>query len=312
VDHTARSANVADDSGDSPSASLMQRDGKGIGTARPRHELWSRFRSNRSAMVGAVIIAVLCLVALLAPVIAIHPYAQQNLLQSLDPPFTPGYPLGTDEFGRDVFSRLVWGSQVSLKIGVIVTGVSMVIGVTIGCISGFYGGSVDLLLSSLMDLVWAFPLILVALLIVTIIGPGINGAMIATGLVAWAGFARIVRGEVLALRDRTFVVAARSIGAGNARVIVRHIFPNIIGPVLVMASFIMATAVVIEASLSFFGLGAQPPTPSWGAMLNDGRQYINRAYWLSVFPGLAIAILVLGFNIFGDGLRDVFDPRMRN
>lgn len=309
MNRSAQSRNGTDYS--EPQVELTLKNAR-IAGAGNRHELLSRFLMNRSAIFGSVIIGMLCIIALLAPVIALHPYAKQNLLQSLNPPLTASYPLGTDEFGRDVYSRLVWGSQVSLKVGVIVTGVSMVIGVFLGCISGFYGGTVDLLLSSFMDLVWGFPLILVALLLVTVTGPGINGAMVATGLVAWAGFARIVRGEVLALRDRTFVLAARSLGAGNMRVIVRHIFPNIIGPILVMASFIMATAVVIEASLSFFGLGAQPPTPSWGSMLNDGRQYISRAWWLSVFPGVAIAVLVLGFNILGDGLRDVFDPRMRN
>jgi ABC-type dipeptide/oligopeptide/nickel transport system permease subunit len=263
-------------------------------------------------MFGLVIILILCLVALLAPVLALHSYVQQDLLQSLDPPLTPGYPLGTDQFGRDVFSRLVWGSRVSLEVGLIVTSISMAVGLVIGCVSGYYGGAVDLVLANLTDLVWGFPLILVALLLVTVIGPGLQGAMIATGLVAWSGFARIVRGEVLALRERSFVVAARALGAGDLRIIFRHILPNIVGPVLVMASFIMAAAVLIEAALSFLGLGAQPPTPSWGAMLNDGRAYINRAYWLAVYPGVAIALLVLGFNLLGDGLRDVFDPRMRD
>jgi peptide/nickel transport system permease protein len=268
--------------------------------------------ANRSAVAGLAIILVLCLVALLAPVIATHPYAQQDLLRSLEPPLTPGHPLGTDNFGRDVYSRIAWGARVSLQVGLIVTSVSMVIGLVIGCVAGYYRGNVDLVLSNLVDLVWGFPLILVALLLVAVIGPGLNGAMIATGLVAWAGFARIVRGEVLVLRERAFVVAARALGAGDGRIILRHILPNITGPVLVMATFTMAAAVIIEASLSFLGLGAQPPTPSWGSMLNEGRAFVHRAYWLAVFPGLAIAVLVLGFNLLGDGLRDVFDPRLRD
>ena len=268
--------------------------------------------ANRSAVAGLAIILVLCLVALLAPVIATHPYAQQDLLRSLEPPLTPGHPLGTDNFGRDVYSRIAWGARVSLRVGLIVTSVSMVIGLVIGCVAGYYRGNVDLVLSNLVDLVWGFPLILVALLLVAVIGPGLNGAMIATGLVAWAGFARIVRGEVLVLRERAFVVAARALGAGDGRIIFRHILPNITGPVLVMATFTMAAAVIIEASLSFLGLGAQPPTPSWGSMLNEGRAFVHRAYWLAVFPGLAIAVLVLGFNLLGDGLRDVFDPRLRD
>jgi peptide/nickel transport system permease protein len=201
---------------------------------------------------------------------------------------------------------------VSLEVGLIVTTVSMVIGIVIGCVSGFYGGRIDLLLSNLINLVWGFPLILVALLLVTVIGPGLNGAMIATGLVIWSGFARIVRGEVLALRQREFVVAAKALGRGNLWIVSRHILPNIVGPVLVIASFTMAVAVIVETSLSFLGLGAQPPTPSWGSMLNEGRALLHRAYWLATFPGVAIALVVLGFNLLGDGLRDVLDPRMQD
>lgn len=277
----------------------------------PWRDFLQRFATNRSAMVGFVIVLTLCLVALLAPWIALHPFAEQDLLVSLEPPGTEGYPLGTDQFGRDIFSRLVYGARVSLQVGGIVTTVSMLIGITIGCLAGYHGGRVDAVLSNLINLVWGFPLILVALLFVAVIGPGLGGAMIATGLVTWSGFARIVRGEVIALRNREFVLAARALGRGNAWIIVRHILPNIIGPVLVIASFTMAVAVIIETSLSFLGLGAQPPTPSWGSMLNEGRSVIYRAWWLATFPGIAIATLVLGFNLLGDGLRDVLDPRMR-
>jgi peptide/nickel transport system permease protein len=283
--------------------------------AAPRAGSWRRFAqsylANRSAVVGSIIIAVLGLMALAAPVLAPYPYAQQDLMDALTRPLHGGHLLGTDQFGRDVLSRIIWGARVSMEVGLIVTSVSMVIGLTVGCIAGYYGGMIDLLLSNLIDLVWGFPLILVALLLVTVIGPGVGGAMIATGLVAWSGFARIVRGEVLSLRERGFVLAAVSLGSGNGRIIFRHILPNIVGPVLVMASFTMAAAVIIEASLSFLGLGAQPPLPSWGSMLNDGRTVIHRAYWTSVFPGLAIALLVFGFNLLGDGLRDVLDPQMR-
>ena len=278
----------------------------------PWRDAFTRFTGNRSAMVGLAIIVVLCLAALLAPILALHPYAEQDLLSSLEPPLTPGHPLGTDIFGRDVYSRIVWGARVSLEVGLIVTTVSMVIGIVIGCVSGFYGGRIDLLLSNLINLVWGFPLILVALLLVTVIGPGLNGAMIATGLVIWSGFARIVRGEVLALRQREFVVAAKALGRGNLWIVSRHILPNIVGPVLVIASFTMAVAVIVETSLSFLGLGAQPPTPSWGSMLNEGRALLHRAYWLATFPGVAIALVVLGFNLLGDGLRDVLDPRMQD
>lgn len=294
-------------------------DGAAIGSAprlaAPRTGTWHRFGAsflaNRSATIGAFIILVLGFMALTAPVLAPYPYAEQNLMDALSRPFHRAHLLGTDQFGRDVLSRIIWGARVSMEVGLIVTSVSMAIGLTIGCIAGYYGGVVDLLLSNLIDLVWGFPLILVALLLVTVIGPGVGGTMIATGLVAWSGFARIVRGEVLSLRERGFVTAAETIGASDGRIIFRHILPNIVGPVLVMASFTMAAAVIIEASLSFLGLGAQPPLPSWGSMLNDGRTVIHRAYWTSVFPGLAIALLVFGFNLLGDGLRDVLDPQMR-
>jgi peptide/nickel transport system permease protein len=277
----------------------------------PWRDFLARFATNRSAMVGFVIVLTLCLVALLAPWIAPHPFAEQDLMVSLEPPGTESYPLGTDQFGRDILSRLVYGARVSLQVGGIVTTVSMLIGITIGCLAGYHGGRTDAVLSNLINLVWGFPLILVALLFVAVIGPGLGGAMIATGLVTWSGFARIVRGEVIALRNREFVLAARALGRSNSWIIVRHILPNIIGPVLVIASFTMAVAVIIETSLSFLGLGAQPPTPSWGSMLNEGRSVIYRAWWLATFPGIAIATLVLGFNLLGDGLRDVLDPRMR-
>jgi peptide/nickel transport system permease protein len=277
----------------------------------PGRDFLLRFATNRSAMVGFVIVLSLCLVAILAPWIAPHPFAAQDLMVSLERPLSEGYFLGTDQFGRDILSRLIYGARVSLQVGGIVTTVSMFIGISIGCLAGYHGGRVDAVLSNLINLVWGFPLILVALLFVAVMGPGLEGAMIATGLVTWAGFARIVRGEVIALRNREFVLAARALGRGNAWIIVRHILPNIIGPVLVIASFTMAVAVIIETSLSFLGLGAQPPTPSWGSMLNEGRSVIYRAWWLATFPGIAIATLVLGFNLLGDGLRDVLDPRMR-
>ncbi len=278
----------------------------------PWRDFLRRFAASPSAMVGFVIILFLSLVAIFAPWIATHGFAEQDLMVSLERPLSEGYILGTDTFGRDVFSRLVWGARVSLEVGAIVTCVSLMIGISVGCLAGFHGGRVDLVLANFINLVYGFPLILVALLFVTVWGPSLGGAMVATGLVTWSGFARIVRGEVIALRQREFVIAARALGRSNAWIIVRHILPNIIGPVLVIASFTMAVAVIIETSLSFLGLGAQPPTPSWGSMLSEGRTVIYRAWWLATFPGIAIAVLVLGFNLLGDGLRDVLDPRMRH
>jgi peptide/nickel transport system permease protein len=283
-----------------------------VTAATPWRDFVARFAANRSAMVGLVIIAMLCIVALFAPLLAPYPFAAQDLMSSLERPLAEGHLLGTDMFGRDILSRLIWGARVSLEVGVMVTSVGMAIGITVGCVAGYFGGRTDLVLANLINLVWGFPLVLVALLFVTVIGSGLTSVMIATGLVIWAGFARIVRGEVMALRQREFVVAAQALGRGNGWIICRHILPNIVGPVLVIASFTMAVAVFIEATLSFLGLGAQPPTPSWGSMLNEGRAVMYRAWWLATFPGIAIAVLVLGFNLLGDGLRDVLDPRMRN
>ena len=277
----------------------------------PWRDFLRRFAASPSAMVGFVIILFLSLVAIFAPWIATHGFAEQDLMVSLERPLSEGYILGTDTFGRDVFSRLVWGARVSLEVGAIVTCVSLMIGISVGCLAGFHGGRVDLVLANFINLVYGFPLILVALLFVTVWGPSLGGAMVATGLVTWSGFARIVRGEVIALRQREFVIAARALGRSNAWIIVRHILPNIIGPVLIIACMDIPVVITIEAGISFLGLGVPPPAPSWGTILNEGQNYIQDSPWPSIAGGIALILATLGFTFFGETLRDVIDPRLR-
>lgn len=271
---------------------------------------WGRFKKNKGGVVGLVIILLLILMALLAPYLAPLHYTEQSLFQSLTPP-GEGYPLGSDEYGRDILSRIIYGSRVSLQVGIIATMISMVIGVLLGLLAGYYGGLLDSILLALIDISWAFPTILLALVFVAIFSPSLGNVMIAVGLVYWAGYARLVRGEVLSLKEREFVEAIRALGARDGKILLSHILPNSFAPIIVMGTLGMARAILIEASLSFLGLGAQPPIPSWGAMLSDGRMYLLTAPWVTIFPGLAIMVTVLGFNLLGDGLRDALDPRLK-
>lgn len=271
---------------------------------------WLRFRKNRGGVAGLFIIVAVILTALLAPFLAPLEYTQQDLFRSLTPPGEE-FPLGSDEYGRDILSRIIYGSRVSLQVGIIATIISMVIGIFLGLLAGYYGGLVDSILSALVDISWAFPTILLALVFVAIFSPSLVNVMIAVGLVYWAGYARLVRGEVLSLKEREFVEAIRALGARDGKILFSHVLPNCFAPILVMGTLGMAQAILIEASLSFLGLGAQPPTPSWGAMLSDGRMYLLTAPWVTISPGLCIMITVLGFNLLGDGLRDALDPRLK-
>jgi peptide/nickel transport system permease protein len=243
-----------------------------------------------------------------APLISAYPYEQQNLLNSFAPPLSAGHLLGTDHLGRDILSRLLYGCRISLFVSATVTAFSLFGGVILGTTAGYYGGTVDSILSATMDIFWSFPLILVAIILVAIMGPGLSSIVIGMSAFTWSGFGRIVRGEVLSLRQREFIEAARALGASDWHIFTRHIFPNIVPITLVMGSFYMGIVIVAEAGLSFVGLGAQPPMPSLGQMLSESRNYLFVSFWMMVVPGAILAIIVFGFNYLGDSLRDLWDP----
>ncbi len=269
-----------------------------------------RLLRSKNATVGLVIVSLFLMTTIFAPVMAPRPAVQQSLKDALTPPSKNGYPLGADEFGRCVLSRIIFGTRVSLRIALLGSIISLSIGVSLGAIAGFFGGTIDHVIEGLVDLSWAFPSILLALAIMFILGPGLQSVMIAVGLVYWGGYARITRGQFLALREEDYVQAAQAVGAGRVRIIIRHLLPNSLAPLIVQVSLGMARIILIESALSFLGVGAQPPTPSWGAMLSNGRMYLMTAPWLTLFPGVAIMLVVLGFNLLGDGLRDTLDPRL--
>lgn len=275
-----------------------------------RGGLWRRLRRHRSAAAGLAVIAALAVVAVLAPWLAPHPPDVQDLPGRLAPPGTPGHPLGTDELGRDILSRLLYGARISLVIGIIVVAVAVGIGVPAGALAG-YNPRYDGVIMRTVDLMLSFPGILLALVIIAVLGPGLGNAMLAVGIFSVPVFVRITRASILSVRELEYVQAARAAGARDGRILFRHMLPNCLAPLLVQATFRVATSILTAASLSFIGLGAQPPTPEWGAMLATGRVNLYIAPHVTLYPGLAIFITVLAFNLLGDGLRDVLDPRLR-
>jgi peptide/nickel transport system permease protein len=272
---------------------------------------WMRLRRSTGAMIGLVLIGILIFVAFTADVIARQGIDEQDLRKGLFPPSSE-FPLGTDEFGRDMLSRIIHGSRVSLQVGIIATVISGIVGIGLGLMAGHFGGRFDYLITGMIDISWAFPTVLLAIFMVAILGPGLVNVMIAVGFSYWGGFARVVRGQVLSLREWEFVLAARAMGANDLRIMLREMLPNIVAPVIVMATLMMADAILIEATLSFLGMGAQPPIPSWGSILSSGRSYLRLAPWVTFYPGIAIMLTVFGFNLLGDGLRDALDPRLKN
>ena len=275
--------------------------------------LWRRLATNPVTLAGMVITVVLVTLGILAPWIAPHDYAEQDLLNSLAPPFTTWeHPLGTDQLGRDTLSRTLHGIRISIFVGFGITAISLFFGGLLGLVAGYYRGWLDTVISAVIDVFWGFPLILVAVLLVGALGPGLLALMLAIGVINWAGFARIMRGEVLSLREREFVEAARALGIGNVKIMWRHILPHAVPAALVLGSYYIALAIIFEAGFSFIGLGVQPPQPSLGSMIGEGRNYMLTDSWLMTIPGVTIALLVIGMNLLGDGLRDVFDPRMKN
>ncbi|RMG62046.1 MAG: ABC transporter permease [Calditrichaeota bacterium] len=274
-----------------------------------RYVLGRVFRSP-TGLIGACIVALAVLVAVFAPQIAPYDPYQQHLSETLRPP-SPQHWLGQDDLGRDILSRIIYGTRISLKVGFVTVGVSAVFGMLIGGVAGYLGGWVDEILMRITDILLAFPGILLAIGIMAILGPSFNNVLIALSLVGWKSYARLVRGEVLKEKEREYVQAARALGFSRVRIIFFHLLPNTFNPVLVMATLGMASMIITEAGLSFLGLGTQPPTPSWGGMLSEGRQYLLEAPHLTTFPGLAIMILVLGFSFLGDALRDALDPHIK-
>jgi len=272
------------------------------------------FRKSRLALGGVFVIFVLYAVAILAPLLAPYdPIVQPaNLVaSSYLSPLTGGHLLGTDQFGRDVLSRILYGARISLAIGFVATGIAITLGTLIGAVAGYAGGWVDSVLMRFTDMVLAFPRLVLLILVVALFSPSLTLIILVLGLTQWPGTTRIVRGDVLSLREREYIQAARALGFGRWRIIFRHLVPNVLAPVIVTATLGIGNTIVMEAGLSFLGLGVQPPTPSWGSMVSDGRQNLIGAWWVATFPGLAIVLTVLAFNLVGDALRDALDPRLR-
>jgi peptide/nickel transport system permease protein len=274
-------------------------------------ELWYRFRQNKIALVGFIFISFIIFLAIFAPFIAPYDPYEMNSAAMLQGPSAAHF-FGTDSFGRDILSRIIYGSQISLKVGFISVGLSLVLGVAIGVIAGFYGRWVDSVLSRITDVMFSFPDILLALIIMAILGPSLTNLMIAIGIVYTPIFARIARGSVLSIKESLFIEAARSMGVNPLVIIWRHILPNTLAPIIVQVTLSFAFAILAEAALSFLGLGVSPDTPSWGIMLSEAKDWMELAWWSAIFPGLAITIAVFSFNVLGDGLRDALDPRLRN
>ncbi|HIK58752.1 MAG: ABC transporter permease [Nitrospinaceae bacterium] len=267
-----------------------------------------RLFTNKMGVIGTILILCLILVAIFGPLLEPYSYKEQNI-EIMNQPPSSGHLLGTDDFGRDVLSRIIRGARISFVVGVLSVAISVLIGVVIGSIAGFYGGVIDLILTTIADLTWSMPAILIALLFVAIIGAGLESVVLAIGLSYWAQYARLIRGQILSLKSAVFIEATKSMGASDFVILFKHLLPNSISPVIVAATIGIGNAIVLEATLGFLGMGAQPPSPSWGAMMSNGTAYLFISPWMIIFPGLAMMITVLGFNLFGDSLIDIMDVK---
>jgi peptide/nickel transport system permease protein len=287
----------------------------------PEEEVWadSGFWANLASLLGqnkiVIISGIMVLLFILAGTVGPDlygvSYEKQDIYNTFAPPLSPGYVAGTDHLGRDMLARVLYGVRISLLVSVVVTVISLVLGMAVGIFAGYYGGRLDFILSSIMDIAWGFPMVLIAILFVAAIGPGIPAILVGMTIVNWAGFGRIIRGEVLALREKEFIEAAKALGVSDLRIFGRHLIPNTFAVTLVMASFYMGIVIIAEALLSFVGLGAQPPLPSLGQILAESRNYMLQDIWMTALPGVVLAFGILGFNLLGDGLRDMLDPRLR-
>ncbi|MBD1400997.1 ABC transporter permease [Pelovirga terrestris] len=274
-----------------------------------RDVVWRRLLNNRMALAGAAIVLFMFIMAVAASFTSVDP-AAIDVSKSLQPPSWE-HPLGTDDLGREVLVRMLYGARISLLVGFVAVGISTLIGILCGALAGYYGGWVDAVVMRFVDIMLCFPTFFLILAVIAFLDPSIWNIMIVIGLTSWMGVARLVRAEFLSLRQRDFVLAAQVLGASDVRLIFRHILPNALSPVLVSATLGVAGAILTESALSFLGIGVQPPTPSWGNMLIIGKQTLGSAWWLSVFPGVAILITVLGYNLLGEGIRDALDPRIK-
>ncbi len=282
-------------------------------TRRPRsfmYDAWRGLLRSRSAIAGGVVLALLILLAIIAPLISSYDPTAVALRTRLQPPSASHF-FGTDEFGRDILTRVFYGARISLPVGLIALAIGVSLGTLVGLIAGFYGKAVDALLMWMVDVLLAFPGLLLALLVVAILGVDLRNVMIAVGVSMIPRFARLVRGTVLSAKENLYVDAARAIGVPERRILVRHVLPNVISPVIVLGTLSLGVTILTAAGLSFVGLGAKPPSPEWGAMIAEGRQFLQRQWWIGTFPGVAILLTVLAVNLIGDGLRDALDPRMR-
>ena len=273
-------------------------------------EFARRLLRNRLASSGGAIIVFFFLVSVVPGLFASHPPNRIDIVHILRPP-SAEHPLGTDDLGRDVLARMAHGARISLSVGFVAVGIAIAIGLVVGLLAGYYGGWVDAVLMRFVDMMLCFPTFFLILSVIAFIGPSIWNIMIIIGLTGWMGVARLVRAEVLSIRERDYILAAKALGASDARIIFRHVLPNALSPVLVSATLGVAGAILTESALSFLGIGVQPPTPSWGNILTAGKDNIEFAWWLSLFPGLAILITVLGYNLLGEGIRDAADPRLK-
>ncbi len=274
-------------------------------------EVWRRLKRNRAAIAGGVIVLLFVLISILAPLISPYPPNEGDLGKRLRPPSSENL-LGTDPLGRDLLSRVIYGARISLQIQIIAVSIAMVIGTLLGMVGGYYGGKLDHLMMRLMDILLAFPGIFLAISIIAVLGPGLTNLMLAAGIYSIPQFARIVRGSVISLKEKEFIEAARAVGENDFNIIFRYLLPNSMAPIIVQTTLRMATVLLTASGLSFLGLGVQPPTAEWGAMLSNARAYLITAPHVATVPGLAIMLVVMGFNLFGDGLRDSLDPRLRD
>ncbi|MGH7702018.1 MAG: ABC transporter permease [Gemmatimonadales bacterium] len=284
--------------------------------SRPR-ELWRSLRRGTGALLGAGILVVMVLCAILAPVVSPHDPLQAEITQRLRPPIwtergTTENLLGTDQLGRDVLSRTIHGSRVSLLVGITAVLISGSLGVFLGLISGFQGGRLDTVIMRIADIQLAFPFILLAIAVVAVVGGGLLNVILILGVTGWVSYGRVVRSQVLSVKEKEYIQAARALGSRSLVLVLRHILPNVMTPVIVLATFNVASYMVAEASLTFLGLGVQPAIPSWGIMLADGREYMRAGWWMAVFPGLALMLIVLSINLVGDWFREYLDPRLRH